>query len=132
MLKTLRHISLFKELTEEQLQCLPQGMDIWLNPGEILFNQGDPPEYFYIVFEGAIQIYREVGNQELILATYDTGTFFGEVPLLAGTLHLASGQAVDRSHVYCLKEEDFWQMLTICPSLRKQVLGYMANRMQEV
>jgi signal transduction histidine kinase len=132
MLKTLRHISLFKELTEDQLQCLPQGIDVWLNPGEMLFNQGDPPEYFYIVFKGAVQISREVGNQELVLATYDTGTFFGEVPLLAGTLHLASGQAVDRSHVYCLEEEDFWQMLTICPSLRKEVLGYMANRMQEL
>lgn len=132
MLKTLRQISLFQELTEEQLQCLPQGIDLWLNPGDILFNQGDPPEYFYIVFKGAVQISRQVANQELILATYDTGQFFGEVPLLAGSLHLASGQAVDRSHVYCLKEEDFWHMLTICPSLRKEVLGYMANRMQEL
>lgn len=132
MLKMLRQISLFKELTEEQFHCLPQGIDLWLNPGEILFNQGDPPEYFYILFTGAVKVFREVGNQELVLATYDAGTFFGEVPLLAGTFHLASGQAVDKSHVYCFNEKDFWQMLTICPSLRKEVLGYMANRMQEL
>lgn len=132
MLELLRQIPLFKHLSEEQLKCIPKGTEVWLNPGETLFQQGTPPEYFYILFEGAVRISRKVGNQELVLATYDTGMFFGEVPLLAGTIHLASGQARGRSHLYCLKEDDFWQMLMICPSLRKVVLGYMGNRMQEL
>jgi len=132
MLDLLRQIPLFKNLTDEQLLCVPQGSKVWLEPGEILFKQGDPAQYFYLVVEGAVRISREVGNQKIVLGTYDTGMFFGEVPLLAGTLHLASGQAVSRSHLYCLKEEDFWQVLTICPSIRKLVLGYMANRMQEL
>lgn len=128
----LEKISLFKELTSEQLQCLPQGKEVWLNSGEILFKQGDTAEYFYLVFEGAVEIAREVGKQKIVLDTYDTGMFFGEVPLLAGTPHLASGQAVQKSHICCLKEDEFWQMLTICPSIRKVVLGYMAKRMQEL
>lgn len=132
MLETLRQVSLFKELTEEQLQRLPEGIDVWLDSGEMLFKQGDPPEYFYIVLEGAIQITREVRNQQLVLGIYDTGMFFGEVPLLAGTLHLSSGQAVDKSHVYCLGEDGFWQMLALCSSLRKVVLVYMATRLQEL
>lgn len=132
MLDSLRQIPLFKHLTEEQLKCIPKGTEVWLNPGETLFQQGTPPEYFYILFEGAVRISRKVDNQELVLATYDTGMFFGELPLLAGTIHLASGQAVRRSHLYCLKEDDFWQMLMICPSLRKVILGYMGNRMQEL
>lgn len=132
MLESLRQIPLFKHLTEEQLKCIPKATEVWLNPGETLFQQGTPPEYFYILFEGAVRISRNVDNQELVLATYDTGMFFGELPLLAGTIHLASGQAVRRSHLYCLKEDDFWQMLMICPSLRKVILGYMGNRMQEL
>ena len=51
----------------------------------MLFHQGDPVEYFYIVFEGAIQLSREIVNQKILLATYGSSTFFGEVPLLAGT-----------------------------------------------
>ena len=50
MLEALRKILLFQELTEEQLQRLPLGIDVWLEPGEMLFKQGDPPEYFYIIF----------------------------------------------------------------------------------
>jgi signal transduction histidine kinase len=132
MLQALRQVSLFQNLTEEQFQCLPQGIDVSLKPGEMLFQQGDSPEYFYIVFEGAIEIARAVCNQKIVLATYNKGMFFGEVPLLAGTLHLASGQAVIKSHVYCLKEEDFWQMLSLCPSLRRIVSNHMAARMQEL
>ncbi len=132
MLELLQTIPLFKNLTENQLMCLMNGSNIRLNPGELLFKQGEPAKCFYVVFEGAIRLTREISNQEVILATYEAGTFFGEVPLLAGTLHLASGQAVGQCHIYCLHEEEFWQMLMFCPSVRKAVLGFMASRMQEL
>ena len=132
MREVLREIALFEGLSKEQFQCVPKGTQIWLAPGEKLFNQGELPTDFYIVLEGSVQISRQVGSQVIVLDTYGTNMFFGEVPLLAGTLHLASGQAMEASHLYCLKEADFWQMLMICPSLRKMVLGFMANRMQEL
>ncbi|MBH8562572.1 cyclic nucleotide-binding domain-containing protein [Nostoc sp. CENA67] len=132
MLETLRKISVFEHLTENELKCFINGTELWLDSGDILFHQGDPVEYFYIVFEGAIQLSREIVNQKILLATYGSSTFFGEVPLLAGTPHLASGEAVRKSHMYCLHENDFWQMITICPSIRKIVLGHMASRMQEL
>lgn len=129
----LRKISLFKELTiEDQLKLLQVGINVWLSPGEMLFKQGDRANHFYVVLEGAIQISRKIDNRELVLSKYDTDTFFGEVPLLAGTPHLASAQAVSSSHVYSLQEDDFWQMLMIFPSVRKAVLGLMASRMQEL
>jgi signal transduction histidine kinase len=132
MLEILRKISVFEHLAENELKCFLNGTELWLDSGEMLFHQGDPVEYFYIVFEGAIQLSREIVNQKILLATYGTNTFFGEVPLLAGTPHLASGEVVRRSHMYCLHENDFWQMITICPSIRKIVLGHMASRMQEL
>lgn len=132
MLELFQKIPLFKDLSSEQLKCLLNGTNIWLNPGDFLFRQGEPAKCFYVVFEGAIRVTREIGNKEVVLATYDAGTFLGEVPILAGTLHLASGQAVGRCHIYCLHYEEFWQMLMFCPSVRKAVLGLMASRMQEL
>lgn len=132
MLETLRKISVFEHLTDNELTCFTNGTELWLDPGDILFRQGDPVEYFYIVFEGAIQLSREIVNQKILLATYGSSSFFGEVPLLAGTPHLASGKAVRPSHMYCLHENAFWQMITVCPSVRKIVLGNMATRMQEL
>ncbi|WP_414564788.1 MULTISPECIES: ATP-binding protein [unclassified Anabaena] len=132
MLELLQKIPLFQELAEDQLTCLLEGTNIRLNSGELLFKQGEPAKCFYIVFEGAIRLIREINSNEVVLATYNAGTFFGEVPLLAGTFHLASGQALGQCHVYCLHEEEFWQMLMLCPSVRKAVLGFMASRMQEL
>ncbi len=132
MIEKLRQISIFQTLTEDELRCFVNGTEIWLEPGEFLFKQGEVVKYFYIVLEGAIKLSRGIVNKEIVLAAYDTGTFFGEVPLLAGTLHLASGLATRRSHIYCLHENDFWQMITICPTVRKIILGHMASRMQEL
>lgn len=132
MLEELRKIPLFQELTEEQFQCLPDGIEVWLNPGEMLFVQGELVEYFYVVLEGTVRISRKIYNQELVLDTYDSGMFLGEVPLLADTVQLVSGQAVCRSHIFCIKKDDFWQMLVICPLVRKVILGYMAKRTQEL
>ena len=132
MLEALRKISLFQELSEEQFQCLPHGIEVWLNPGEMLFIQGEPVEHFYIILEGTVRILKKISNQELVLNTYKTGMFLGEVPLIEGTVHLVSGQAVCQSHVFCIKTDDLWQMLVICPSVRKVILDYMARRMQEL
>ncbi|GAX38301.1 ATP-binding protein [Nodularia sp. NIES-3585] len=133
MLELLQKIPLFQDFTEEQFMLfLLNGTNIRLNSGDFLFKQGEPAKCFYVVFQGAIRLIQEINNQVIVLDTYSADTFFGEVPLLAGTLHLASGQAIGQSHVYCLHEEEFWKMLMLCPSVRKAVLGFMASRMQEL
>ncbi|NER32360.1 MAG: cyclic nucleotide-binding domain-containing protein, partial [Symploca sp. SIO1C4] len=133
MLEVLPKISLFKDLTtQEQLKILQVGTEISLSPGDMLFKQEEPATHFYMVITGAIQISRRIDNRELVLATYESGKFFGELPLLAGVAHLASGKAVSSSQLLTLKEEDFWQVLMLFPSVRKAVLGNMASRMQEL
>ena len=130
MLEKLCEIPLFKELTEDQLQGLAKGHEVWLEPGQTLFQQGAPAEYFYILLEGEIQILLDLSNQQLVLDRFKTGMFFGELPILAGMCHLGSAQAVHRSHLYCIPEEVFWQML-MYPCVKKNVLGCMASRVQE-
>lgn len=132
-LKLLPKISLFKDLTtQEQLKVLQVGTKVLLSPGEMLFKQGEPATQFYIVIKGAIQLSQKNDNRELVLATYESGKFFGEVPLLAGVVHLVSGKAVKNTQLFVLKEEDFWQVLMLFHSVRKAVISHMASRMQEL
>jgi signal transduction histidine kinase len=132
MLHTLRSIPLFQELSNDQFSLLAEGQEIWVNPGEFLFRQGDSTDLFYIVLEGRVRIWREVHEREVILDTFCAGTFFGEVPILAGILHPANGQAVQRSRLQCLTEETFWQILMHCPQIRRLVLDAMARRIQQL
>ncbi|NEP02289.1 MAG: cyclic nucleotide-binding domain-containing protein [Symploca sp. SIO2E9] len=133
MLEVLPKISLFKDLTtQEQSRVLQVGTEVSLSPGEMLFKQGEPATHFYILITGAIQLSQKIDSRELVLATYESGKFFGEVPLLAGIVHLVSGKALSSSYLLALKEEDFWQVLMLFPSVRRAVLGHMASRMQEL
>lgn len=54
-----------------------------LQPGEMLFRQGDPPSGLYALFNGALKIssLREDGR-EAILAVLEAGTWFGEISLI--------------------------------------------------
>lgn len=129
----LNQISLFRELTPESLFRLKAiSIEKRLNSGETLFRQGEPVNNFYVVCKGGIQISKKINNRDITIATYEEDTFFGEVPILAGTKHLASGKAISDTHLYLFEEEDFWLMLLTFSSVRKIVLGHMANRNQEL
>lgn len=126
-------ISLFRDLTTEEYSKLFEiGTTTKLISGEFLFKQGEPAIYFYVVIKGAIEISQKFNNGEMIVDTYCTDTFFGEVPLLAGTHHIASGKAVVESWVYSLEEDKFWELITKFPSIRKTVLGHVTSRTQEI
>jgi len=129
----LSQISLFQDLSpEEQLKLEQLGSSTWLESGEILFKQGDEGKYFYLLLEGEIRISRKIHGREFTLTTYGTGMFFGEVPILAGVPYFGEGKAIERCHIFLLQEDDFWQTLMLCPSVRKTVLGLMAKRMEDV
>ena len=129
----LNQISLFQELSSYERDRLEKVYHrVAYNSGESIFTQGESAEYFYVVFKGEIQISRKIDHQEIHLANYGQNTFFGEVPILAGEKHLASGRAVSNVLLGLFHEENFWQMLLNYPSIRKVILGQMASRFQDL
>ena len=129
----LNQISLFQRLSLQERAKLEKIFHFsTYKMGETIFTQGEPADYFYVVFKGEIQISKMVDCKEINLTTYGENTFFGEVPILAGKNHLATGIAVNDTLLGLFPEEDFWQMLLNYPSIRKVVLGHMADRFQEL
>lgn len=129
----LRRVSLFQGLSrQEQLDLLAKGSDISLLTGQELFVQGEHPTHFYVVVEGLIEVSRQIEDYSITLGSYGSDAFFGEVPILAGTLHLASSKAIEDSRLYALPIDDFWPMLVNFPSVRKTILRLMASRIQDL
>ena len=59
------------------------------------------------------------------------GTAMGEMPLLSNTPYSVSTQAIESGLALRLDEQQFWNIMTACPEVRKAILGNMAHRFQK-
>ena len=50
--------------------------------GTVLFEEGQPGDFMYVVATGDVEIRRKVGETERVLAVIQPGDFFGEMAIL--------------------------------------------------
>jgi len=76
---------------------VPRGpVPVHLDPGEVLFRQGDPSDLVYTVDAGSVEIYRELadGNVE-VLMDVGAGGYFGELGPMLNMPRSASARATE-------------------------------------
>lgn len=129
-LDTLRQVPLFAHLDEEELHCLAQGEEIMLEAGTQIAKQGDPADGFYVILEGKTEWTRTVGGQEAHAVTLKTGEVFAELILLLDEPYPTTGRALTDLRLYKLEPELFWDMLSICPRIRRSILKIATQRSQ--
>lgn len=131
ILAQLREVSIFASLKDEEFSCLQTAGDVWLNPGEVLIRQGEAVRHFLIVLEGKVSVFASSGKQaEAEIVSYGGGSSFGELPLLANLPVKGTVRVVQPSHLLLLDEDGFWNLMTMCPAVRRAILRNMAERFQ--
>lgn len=123
-----RQVPLFAQLTSEQLESIARGTEVWLQPGDYVATEGDPPDNFYLLLEGQVEWTRKVGQQDVYVVTYQAVTFWGHEPILLNIPYPVSGRALSAVHLYKLKTDTFWHMLSICPSITRGLLTTVVQR----
>src|SRR5215216_7329306 len=130
---TLRQVPLFAKLKDDELRCLEQGEELWLSPGEEFITEGQPAENFYVLLEGRVRVTKKMSaNKETFIASHDSGTFLGEVPILLSISYEVTIRTLEQSHLFKIKKETFWQMISTYPSITQEILRTMAQRVQLV
>jgi signal transduction histidine kinase len=129
----LRKIPLLSSLKDEELYCVENVRDLRIGTDELLVRQGDPARFFYILLEGELRVFQTAGDgRDVTMAKIEAGTTFGELPLLANIPNSSSIQAIQPSRLVQLDEDQFWGLMTSCPTVRKAILGNMAHRFQKL
>lgn len=130
-ISTLRSVPLFSKLVDKQLQWLAErASEIWLEPGDYLNTEGDPPDKFYVLLEGEIRLTKKVNNAEKHMMTFSSGTFTGHELILLDSPYLGSGRAFSKSHVLVWDNPTFWQILATIPAVRHNLLIITAQRVE--
>ncbi|WP_458780581.1 sensor histidine kinase [Arthrobacter sp. D3-16] len=68
----LRGISLFKGLSDQQLSELVEaGTEITIEPGVILWNEGEPADFWWVLVDGALELLRHLGREDTVVGKMD-------------------------------------------------------------
>jgi signal transduction histidine kinase len=68
----LRALSLFDGLTDDQLADLAEaGAEVRVEPGVDLFHEGQPAEFWWLLVDGAIDLVRRIGREDVVVGRMD-------------------------------------------------------------
>ncbi len=131
-LDELRGVPLLEGLTEEQLvRVLEESPERVVPAGEVNGREGEPVEHLYVILEGDLRITKKTSDGgEVVLNVYTPGTFFAEVPLLAGSPFMASGRALTDCRLLLIPNGLFRRLLSGNDSFGTAILKTMAERVQ--
>ncbi len=115
---------LLNELDELQDQVME------LKEGEVLFSQGEPLEYMYLILEGDIQLTRtQPDNSEVVLITLGPGSFAGLIAFTTGEPTLTSGRITKKGLALKMRPQQFEDYLNDHPRLKHPLQQLMLNNM---
>ena len=132
-IKLLQSVSLFWDLTEEELGYISAKMvSKHYNAGQTILLEASEGEQCFFVTEGSVKITRlSKKGREVILAILSDGDFFGEMSLLDGEFRSANVVALDDTEVLTLNRNDFLLVLKDYPQIAIRLLKEMAHRLRK-
>jgi len=117
----VRKISLFSIYSDDELTELMQRAELKsVKAGELLFDQGDRGDSFYIVYSGKIRILqRNEEGKEINLGVRTSGDHFGETALITDNPRNALARASSESVLVTINRDAFNEYLFSRPDLRE-------------
>ena len=133
-LRELKKMSLFADLKRRELRVVDGFMHQrnYLE-GEVIFDEGEQGEAFYIVLEGKVLICRS-GQAATPVATLESGNFFGELALLDDAPRSAQARAADNCTLLVLFRGEFLGLMQshglIASKIAMQLARHLGARLR--
>lgn len=99
---------LFRRLPRDIVEFLSsRGALEFVSPDFIVFQQGDPGDYFYMVIRGSMQVL----INDRAVKVIPQGGFFGEISIIANIPRTGTIKALEPSVLFKISSESFWEVL---------------------
>jgi small-conductance mechanosensitive channel len=125
----LRRITFFEHCTDLELrQLIEYGYRQLFPSGQIICQENDPGDSFYIILSGNVEVISQKTNQ--YIATLHDGEFFGEMSLLLGTPRTATVKTIENCVLFVVERSDLKKLLMEYPDLADQIAKRLSERQQ--
>jgi ABC-type lipoprotein export system ATPase subunit len=122
-------------LSEEQLIWATHNIEtLAYPPGAAVIREGTPPDNFYIITKGRVDIVlQQPGGSEIVVTTMGVGQYFGEIALLRGGTHNATVRAGHDTgvEVVALDHQEFDRLVAESPATREAIDRVVGERLAE-
>jgi len=112
-------------LSEDQLIWASHNIEaLAYPPGAAIIREGTPPDNFYVITRGQVDIVlQQPGGSEIVVTTMGVGQYFGEIALLHGGTHNATVRAgFDTGvEVVALDHNEFNQLVSESPKTAQAI-----------
>ena len=125
----LRGVPMFAGLSPDFIEYLKGNVElVRYAPGQVIAQQGEAADSFYLVRIGFVKISEEYPGGELVQAYLSRGDYFGEIGLLGGGVRTASCTALDHVELVKISADDFREMVVRFPRVRSGLEAVAAER----
>jgi CRP/FNR family transcriptional regulator, cyclic AMP receptor protein len=120
----LHSLTIFKELDENELEIVHKHVfEQSIKKDSILFAEGMPGEFFYVIISGCVEIIKETKNNgKIVLATIGANDIVGEMSLIDSEPRSATGRTSEDSVLLVIKKQSFNEILKSDPQIAAKVL----------
>jgi signal transduction histidine kinase len=129
----LRSVPLFSELSDKDLLHLCRTVDeVDLVPGELLFEEGAHGDRAYVIQTGELEIYKQSGTREILLANRGPGEIIGEIALFEDTRRTASVRATKATHLIAITREQLDELVRSSRHAAETLFYTVLSRMKNI
>jgi CRP/FNR family cyclic AMP-dependent transcriptional regulator len=131
--ETLARTDFFADADPDALRRVADaGHELQLIRGDVLFNEGDPPESLYLVLRGriAIALANPIARRESVVALMEANDLFGEMGMLADGPRSAMARALEPTTVLAIPYTPILEMFDEHPKLLWNVTRLLAQRIR--
>jgi CRP-like cAMP-binding protein len=130
-LEILRRVPLFAGLEAARLVDLLQGTSVRVHPkGQLLFQQGDAADRFYVVLSGWVKIFRLTPDgEQSVMGLFTRAESFAEAAMFMGGRFPASAEVVEEARLLRVQSGPFEKRLHADPEIAVSMLASVSRRM---
>lgn len=129
----LSSVDIFRDLNQEEIHGI-EGMVnmITCKKGHVFYRPEEQVEVLFLLKKGKVHIYSLTAEgKRLLVEIVAPGTFFGDMPLTAQSMHQAFAEAVEDSLICVLSRADLERLLVEKPQVALRLVESLSGRLEE-
>jgi CRP-like cAMP-binding protein len=101
-----------------------------VEPGRVIFQEGDTGDTMYIIQHGRVKITKRVSDVDKILMVLEKGDFFGEMAIIRQIKRTATATAVDNCGLLTFNREGFFNMISKNTNIAMNIIEKLCLRLE--